>query len=419
MVEKKCKMCGGDLVLVEGRTIYECEFCGTKQIIPLSKEEIEAEEKAKALEEEKKRLEKQKAEEEKRRLENEKLEAEQKLIEEQKRAGEEKKRLEEQKAEEARLRLEEEREKARLEEKKRRIEQERLEEEKRRIEEQKREEERRRQKAESIGEEVTPEKKNKKMLLKIVLILFALCIVGAICAIAIDAQEKTKIAEKQRIEAEKKAKIAEQKRIEAEEQAKIEEEKRVKLAWENAKQKEAEAKEAEAKRKAKEAEAKKAEEKRKAKEAEAKKVKSGGGTKIGSLYWSKRSSNTMNWQSAINYCQNLSEGGYTDWRLPNIDELRTTIKNCSKTETGGQCKASERSGCLSSSCWNPNGSCSCDYRNNNGGYYSKLGDSDGVWLWSSSTLSDDSTYDAWLVVFSYGFVGYYGKANNYYVHCVR
>lgn len=393
MVEKKCKMCGGDLVLVEGRTIYECEYCGTKQIIPLSKEETEAEEKARALEEEKKRLERQKAEEEKRRLENEKLEAEQKRIEEQKRAEEEKKRIDEQKAEEARLRLEEEREKARLEE------------EKRRIEEQKREEERRRQKAESIGEEVTPEKKNKKMLLKIVLILFALCAVGAICAIAIDAQEKTKIAEKQRIEAEKKAEIAEQKRIEAEVQAKIEEEKRV-LALE---------KKANMEQLQKEAEAREAEEERKAKEAEAKKVKSGGGTKIGSLYWSKRSSNDMNWQSAINYCQNLSEGGYSDWRLPTISELRTTIKNCSGSQSGGSCRVSDS--CLSGNCWSK--SCYCDDRSNNGGYYSKLGDPDGVWLWSSSTISDD-TSRAWRVNFSSGYVRSHNKTySGINVRCVR
>ena len=405
MVEKKCKMCGGDLVLVEGRTIYECEYCGTKQIIPLSKEETEAEEKARALEEEKKRLERQKAEEEKRRLENEKLKAEQKRIEEQKRAEEEKKRIDEQKAEEARLRLEEEREKARLEEKKRRIEQERLEEEKRRIEEQKREEERRREKAESIGEEVTPEKKNKKMLLKIVLILFALCIVGAICAIAIDAQEKTKIAEKQRIEAEKKAKIEEQKRIEAEEQAKIEEQKRVKLALEKAKKE----------HQLKEAEAKKAEEEQRRQEAQKKREQYLKGRKIGNLIWSNRSRKKMNWQTAIKYCENLSEGGYTDWRLPTISELRTTIKNCPGSQSGGSCRVSDS--CSSGDCREKD-DCICDYKENNNGYYSKLGDDDNVDLWSSSTRSYITAY-AWIVDFDYGSVFSNDKSINYYVRCVR
>ncbi len=142
------------------------------------------------------------------------------------------------------------------------------------------------------------------------------------------------------------------------------------------------------------------------------------GRKIGSLIWSDRSSNTMNWSSAKQYCENLSEGGYTDWRLPNIDELRTTIKNCYKTETGGQCKVSERSGCLSSSCWEPRGSCYCDDRSNNGGYYSKLGDPDGVWLWSSSTLSGSPDL-AWYVNFIYGGVPDHYKSASLYVRCVR
>ena len=53
------------------------------------------------------------------------------------------------------------------------------------------------------------------------------------------------------------------------------------------------------------------------------------------------------WSQAVSYCDKLDEGGFTDWRLPNIDELRTTIKNCYKTETGGECRVSEERGCLS------------------------------------------------------------------------
>ena len=31
----KCKMCGGNLQIEEGMTVCECEYCGTKQTIPL------------------------------------------------------------------------------------------------------------------------------------------------------------------------------------------------------------------------------------------------------------------------------------------------------------------------------------------------------------------------------------------------
>lgn len=131
------------------------------------------------------------------------------------------------------------------------------------------------------------------------------------------------------------------------------------------------------------------------------------------LQWSSRSFNEMNWQSAINYCQNLHEGGHSDWRLPNIDELRTLIKNCPKIETGGECKVSERGGCLSSSCREPEGLCYCKY----GSDFNKLGDRG--WYWSSSTLSDISDR-AWLVNFLvHGAVLNSYKSRKLHVRCVR
>lgn len=137
------------------------------------------------------------------------------------------------------------------------------------------------------------------------------------------------------------------------------------------------------------------------------------------LQWSSLSSKGMNWNDAAVYCKNLKEGGKSDWRLPDIDELRTLIKNCSKTVTGGECKVSKKSGCLSSDCWKTRGSCFCDYKGDNHGYYSKLGDNDDVWLWSSSTVSLNPTY-AWSVGFSHGNVGYYHKPNlDFHVRCVR
>ena len=35
----KCKMCGGDLELVEGTKVCECEYCGTKQTVPDTNDE--------------------------------------------------------------------------------------------------------------------------------------------------------------------------------------------------------------------------------------------------------------------------------------------------------------------------------------------------------------------------------------------
>ena len=149
------------------------------------------------------------------------------------------------------------------------------------------------------------------------------------------------------------------------------------------------------------------------------------GGKIGTLYWSKRSRNEMNWNAAVKYCQNLNEGGYSDWRLPTISELRTTINNCPGSQSGGSCKVSDS--CLSDNCWSGSCYCGCisdcpySYDNDNGGYYSKLGDDD-VALWSSSVRSDNPHY-RWYVSFGNGSgsvsVTNYYKSSTHSVRCVR
>lgn len=120
----------------------------------------------------------------------------------------------------------------------------------------------------------------------------------------------------------------------------------------------------------------------------------------------------MDWQSALDYCENLDKCGYSDWRLPSISELRLLIQNCSMTEIYGDCGVSDD--CLEeSSCWNDTcGGCEGD----GSGYYSKLGD-DG-WFWSSSLQSDDSN-KAWGVGFFNGLLGTGDIGFSDYVRCVR
>jgi hypothetical protein len=135
--------------------------------------------------------------------------------------------------------------------------------------------------------------------------------------------------------------------------------------------------------------------------------------RIGNLYWSDRSPQEMNWESAQSYCQNLTEGGFSDWRLPTISELKTTIQNCQSG--GSSCGVSDR--CLSPSCGGTKG-CSCDSKFNNGGYYSKLGDDDNVWLWSSSLCTLNKK--AWRVGFSGAIISSFGgNFNGCHVRCVR
>ncbi len=48
------------------------------------------------------------------------------------------------------------------------------------------------------------------------------------------------------------------------------------------------------------------------------------------LYWSTPGDSRVNWKDAFEQCENSTTGGYTDWRLPNINEL-SSLLNYSKT----------------------------------------------------------------------------------------
>jgi hypothetical protein len=103
------------------------------------------------------------------------------------------------------------------------------------------------------------------------------------------------------------------------------------------------------------------------------------------LMWQKENDNTKrNWDDAITYCEGLSLGGYDDWRLPNIEELKSII----------------------------------DERNNPAINTTSFPNTKPSYYWSSTTNAYGTT-DAWFVNFYGGSVYYYGKSGNGYVRCVR
>ncbi len=127
--------------------------------------------------------------------------------------------------------------------------------------------------------------------------------------------------------------------------------------------------------------------------------------------WSEKNLEKMNWEDAVNYCRNLNEGGYSDWKMPSISELRTLIQNCSDTETGGWCGITDE--CLAKRCRDD--SCSgCEAATD--GRYSKLGDTGFHWSASSYTYG---THFAWGIDFQYGYIFSFLKRNRGYVRCVR
>lgn len=104
------------------------------------------------------------------------------------------------------------------------------------------------------------------------------------------------------------------------------------------------------------------------------------------LIWQKESDRQQPiWEDAISYCENLSLGGHSDWRLPNIKELQTIM------DYGKYDPAIDET-------YFPNTAFS---------YY-----------WSS-TASADGSGSAWGVAFGDGRVDANLKSNSYYVRCVR
>ena len=127
------------------------------------------------------------------------------------------------------------------------------------------------------------------------------------------------------------------------------------------------------------------------------------------LIWSAKKNGSVN--EAVEDCKNLSEGGFTDWYLPGISELRTLIQNCPNTEFDGLCG-------VTSSCTHST-TCHSSYCSPSCPNASKFGDK--FEFWSSTTPYDESNYDPvfkWVIDFSTGRV-MDKQGGSRYFRCVR
>jgi len=132
--------------------------------------------------------------------------------------------------------------------------------------------------------------------------------------------------------------------------------------------------------------------------------------------------------AAAQYCAELSLGGFDDWRLPTIDELRRLIAGCDGRELGGACRVSDPH-CLGKNCYDKNtcGHCPQGKGPSDGCYWGAgwSGSCTGIWFyWSLSTYNGFSD-QFWVVrfqgggPFDDGVVGFNEELGRGNVRCVR
>ena len=127
------------------------------------------------------------------------------------------------------------------------------------------------------------------------------------------------------------------------------------------------------------------------------------------LEWSKKSKNRIKWQEAVDYCKNLSENGHSDWRLPTIDEWRSTFQNCPETQPGGTCQVSEKKRRLDPSAFSRECKAGCRK-----GHSTQTGRG---WFWSSSGKRGTNHY--WVVALKNARISSLADNGKGNVFCVR
>lgn len=137
--------------------------------------------------------------------------------------------------------------------------------------------------------------------------------------------------------------------------------------------------------------------------------------------WQKTPPEDRAYSDAVAYCQNNPDGlPGAGWHLPNISELRSLIRGCPATATGGICGVVDicpncgvSSPCLSPSC----SSTSCTGCPT--GYYidGHLDCNYSDWFWSSSPMGG-SAYYSWIIRFDNGGLSYGGLIGGG-IRCLR
>ena len=58
-------------------------------------------------------------------------------------------------------------------------------------------------------------------------------------------------------------------------------------------------------------------------------------------FWSQTSPEAMTFEKARTYCDNLEEGGFDDWRLPELHEIKSVAELCVEEENSDFCAVTD------------------------------------------------------------------------------